>query len=108
SEDVISRLRKMSGEFASQRQAALAGDGVDDEPGNAEWDLAPVADELLQLEAKHASNKPVNDSRRMLVRKKRAAELARLMDAERVLRDHADALTDPAKVFVALEREGVR
>jgi hypothetical protein len=44
----------------------------------------------------------------MLVRKKRAFELARLLDAQGMLRRHARSLTDPAAVFAALDREEVR
>ena len=69
---------------------------------------APVDDEVLNLEAKHASNAPVNNSRRMLVRKKRAFELARLLDASRVLTASRDALTDPDTAFATMEREEIR
>lgn len=107
--DVISRLRKLSGEFASQRQSALTGEELDDEVAfGSAWDAAPVGEEFLQLEAKHASNKSVHDSRRMLVRKKRAAELARLLDAELVIQENAGPLSDPARVFLTLAQEGVR
>ena len=69
---------------------------------------APVDDNVLDLEPKYASNATVNNSRRMLVRKKRASELARLLDARCVLTANRGALTDPATTFAAMEREEVR
>ena len=106
--EVIDRLRRLSKEFAAQRQEALAGSGesgVATTPGFAE---APVDDAVLDLEAKHSSNAPVNESRRMLVRKKRAFELARLLDAQRILGARRDNLTDPDTALATLEVEEVR
>ncbi len=109
-QEMIDRLRHLSREFAAKRQEALArsredGDIVGLAPGAA---TAPVDDDVLNLEAKHASNAPVNNSRRMLVRKKRAFELARLLDAARVLAASRQTLTDPTTAFATLEREEVR
>ena len=110
-QETIDRLRHLSREFAARRQAALTGslDGddapADLDPGGAG---APVDDDVLDLEAKHASNAPVNNSRRMLVRKKRAFELARLLDASRTLAAHRATLTDPTAALAAMEREEVR
>ena len=104
----IDRLRHLTREFAARRQEALARDRdhvdvvMGPDPG------APVDDDVLNLEAKHASNAPVNNSRRMLVRKKRAFELARLLDASRILAASRDTLTDPATAFAAMEREKIR
>ena len=81
---IVERLRLLAAEFASRRQDALAGRGSDDiASGIAARDI-PVADDVLDLEAKHSTNARIQDSRRMLVRKKRALELARLLDARRV------------------------
>jgi|SRR5579859_885963 len=108
-ESLVSRLRRLSGEFANHRQTALAGgDFEGDMLDSSEWDAAPVAEELLQLEAKHASNKPIHDSRRMLVRKKRAAELSRLLEAELIIKDSAEQLGRADTVFATLEQESVR
>ena len=82
---IAERLRRLSREFASQRHEALAGRSDGDESATPAADV-PVDDDVLALEAKHSSNHPVHNSRRMLVRKKRAFELARLLDARRVLR----------------------
>ena len=108
-QETIDRLRHLTKEFAARRQEALAREGDDgsvaSDPAGA---AAPVDDDVLNLEAKHASNAPVNNSRRMLVRKKRAFELARLLDASRILTASRDALTDPGAVFATMEREEIR
>ncbi|MET2833052.1 Druantia anti-phage system protein DruA [Mesorhizobium shangrilense] len=108
---VIDRLRRMSQEFADQRQVALS-QGDDDSYDlsllHDPWSDAPVGDEVLQLEAKHTTNKRVHDSRRMLVRKKRAFELSRLLDAQRVLLAYQGLLCDPARAISALESEDIR
>ena len=110
-QETIDRLRHLSREFAARRQEALARLGDDGDAASG-LDLgtagAPVDEDVLNLEAKHASNAPVNNSRRMLVRKKRAFELARLLDASRILAASRETLTDPATVFAAMEREEIR
>src|SRR5262249_38715600 len=86
----IDRLKRRIEEFARQRQAAVSQTGEDTHLAEtiAEleegWVEAPVSDRVLALEGKHAGNKPFHESRRMLVRKKRAFELARLLDAKRL------------------------
>ena len=108
-QETLDRLRHLTREFAARRQEALAHDGVDGDPASDPiTGSAPVDDDVLNLEAKHASNAPVNNSRRMLVRKKRAFELARLLDASRILTANHDALTDPGTAFATMEREEVR
>ena len=108
SAQVIEHLRYLGRDFASRRQEALAGrghDGIDS--GAAPADI-PVDDDLLELEAKHSTNARVQGSRRMLVRKKRALELARLLDARRVLAASRKSLSDPSKIFAEVEQEEVR
>ena len=110
-EAVIDRLRRMSEEFASRRRVALSqtSDGVEDVTVlNDSWSHAPVDEEVLHLESKHSTNRPVHESRSMLVRKKRAFELSRLLDAQRVLLANETLLADPASVSAALERDDVR
>lgn len=104
--EVVSRLRALSREFAVYRQQALAGgEGtLADGPGVE----IPLDDEYLELESKHATNEPVHRSRRMLVAKKRAFELARLLDARRVLDRNRAVLSDPSTVLVAMERDELR
>ena len=103
--DVIGRLRHLSLEFAVRRQDVLAGRG--NMPGDISDDV-PVDDDVLALEAKHTSNTPVHHSRRMLVRKKRAFELARLLDASRVLTASMEDLTSPDTALSTIDREEVR
>ena len=104
--ETVARLRALSREFASHRQQALAG-GDDSRPDVFAADI-PVDEEYLDLEAKHTSNAPVHRSRRMLVGKKRAFELARLLDARRLLEENRRMLSDPATVMAAMEGEEVR
>ena len=68
----------------------------------------PVDDDVLRLENKHSTNRRVQESRRMLVRKKRALELARLLDARRVIVENRDSITDPSRFFIAMEQDEVR
>lgn len=105
---VVERLRHRSREFASRRQEALADhkDGDDDHvPSEACSTDVPVDDDVLALEAKHSSNAAIQDSRRMLVRKKRAFELARLLDARRVLAASRGALTDPGTALRVIRQQ---
>lgn len=102
---VIKRLRHLSNEFAALRQEALAGQVTDDASIDSE---IPVDDEVLNLEVKHSSNGRVQRSRRMLVRKKRAFELARLLDSRRVLTANRRELVDPETALGVIHREEVR
>lgn len=104
---VAERLRCLSRDFASHRQEALAGRSGGAAGAALSADV-PVDDGVLDLEARHSSNHPVHNSRRMLVRKKRAFELARLLDARRILTAKREALVDPANVFATLEQADVR
>lgn len=107
---IVERLRHLGREFASRRQEALAGRGNGAAGVASETPSAnvPVDDDVLDLEAKHSSNIPVHNSRRMLVRKKRAFDLARLLDARRVLTAKREAILDPETVLAALEQEDLR
>ena len=109
---VVEHLRHRSREFAFRRQEALARPRDGDDDTGASDTLStdvPVDDDVLALEDKHSSNAPIQESRRMLVGKKRAFELARLLDARRVLAASRDALTDPATALrVIQEQEEVR
>ena len=109
-QEVVQRLRYLGREFASRRQALLA-DLPDADEGIASQAVMtdlPVDDEVLNLEAKHSSNARVHNSRRMLVRKKRALDLARLLDARRVLTSNSEALAEPATALAAIDRNEVR
>ena len=107
---VVERLRRLGREFAWRRQEALTTGGDGDEGIVSETDSGdvPVDDDLLDPEGKYSSNIPVHNSRRMLVRKKRAFELARLLEARRILAANREAVVDPATALVAIEQEEVR
>ncbi len=105
---VVERLRHRSREFASRRHEALADrkDGDDDRiPSETRSMDVPVDDDVLDLEAKHSSNAAIQDSRRMLVRKKRAFELARLLDARRVLVANREVLTDSGTALRVIRQQ---
>ena len=104
--EVVARLRALSREFASYRQDALAG-GEEGQTDALRADV-PVDEAYLDLESKHATNAPVHNSRRMLVGKKRAFELARLLDARRTLEANRQVLSDPATALVAMEGDELR
>ena len=109
--EVIERLRHLSREFATQRQHALAdpdGEYRATSPADPTATEAPVADAVLNLERKHATNTRLNNSRRMLVRKKRAAELSRLLEARCLLVASREALSNPDTAFEALEADELR
>ncbi len=98
-EAVIERLKRRAAEFATRREEILA---TPDQPQtlneleeNGYADPA-VSDDVLKLEAKVFGNEKMNAARRALTAKKRAAELARLLQARRVLRHHRDHLVSPA------------
>ena len=108
---VVEHLRQLSREFAAQRQHSLAdpdGKYRASTFGDALAAEAPVADSVLNLEPKHSSNIRINNSRRMLIRKKRASELARLLDARRTLDAKREILTSPDTVFNALDADETR
>jgi hypothetical protein len=107
---LIDGLRRRSGQFAEIRRDALGvvsrGHEVPDYEQDWESDLPPVSDEVLALD------KPLNDrakthARRMLIAKKRAAELARLLDAKLVLMRNAVELADPKSLVACTAREEV-
>lgn len=106
--ETIGRLRHVSEQLASERQSVLSSeDRAATQPSRIAARV-PVSQDVLALEARHSATHPVHDSRPILIRKKRAFELARLLEARRVLRECEEDFTDPAIVFEVLEREGVR
>ena len=111
-EAVVDRLRRLSREFANHRHSVLAqtaSSSVEEGKAIDDWHpYAPVDEVVLDLEAKHTTNKPVHDSRRMLIRKKRAFELARLIDAKLQLTSSRQRLTNPETVYTVLDREEIR
>lgn len=99
---LIDSLRRRSGQFAEIRRDALevisknrdVPDLVQDYE-SSQLGQPPVSDEVLQLEDKPLTDRAMTHARRMLVAKKRAAELARLLDAKLTLLRHAAAFDDP-------------
>lgn len=105
---LIAHLRHLGRDFASRRHDALAGHGGEQIDSGINPADIPVDDDVLELEPKYSTNARLQGSRRMLVRKKRATELARLLDARRVLVSSRHSITDPSTVLIIIEQEEVR
>jgi hypothetical protein len=126
---LIARLQRQAREFAAERQQALkecaeadrAGTPlvlqeteavyrVTNDPTNGAPPLTPpVSLELLNLEGKTAREGTAETrARRLLVAKKRAFELARLLKAKATLLAARATITDPAKLARAILREETR
>ncbi|HUY91798.1 MAG TPA: Druantia anti-phage system protein DruA [Pirellulales bacterium] len=105
-EVVIERLRRRSAEFAERRQdvlQAISGETTNSpkylqEMETCDADLPPVKVALLELEGRAINDENKLRSRQMLVAKKRAFELSRLLQARLTLQREADRLTDPAAI----------
>jgi hypothetical protein len=106
--EIVARLRRRSKEFATSRKDALTellGDDVPQtmqETEAGEYGAPPDSEEVLSLEAKVHAMKDFRKSRQLMVAKKRAFELARLLQARFRLRAAREDLVDPARVLAAL------
>jgi hypothetical protein len=114
---VIARLRRRAQEFDSLRDETLRElsrslSGTDVPLTVQEGELVeeshpPVADEMLLLEAKPATNPIMQKARRHLIARKRAALLADLLQARMIIAEHESALTDQDQIFSVLQRDDV-
>lgn len=107
---VITRLRHAARDFDQRRDATLR----QIEQGKVAEDLAPgvtghppVDDAVLNLEPKPASNPTMQQARRFLVARKRAALLVELLQARLTLTSNRDDLTSPDALPKAIIREPV-
>ena len=113
-QQLIDSLRRRSGQFAEIRRDALEAisrsrdvpDLVQDYESNGA-DAPPVSDEVLALEDKPLTDRAMTHARRMLVAKKRAAELARLLDAKLTLLGNAAAFVDPKVLSLCVAKEAM-
>lgn len=108
--ELIARLRRRGDEFASARADILENFTVEtpliiQETEDLEYAMPPVSDVVLRLEAKVFGDPKTDSVRRAMVAKKRAAELARLLQARIVFRKWRALFCDPATVRATLERE---
>lgn len=116
-DDVIARLQRRANEFASRRADALrevaeaASAGVPlavQETEQLDYRLPPVSRAMLELEGKRApKDTPETFARQLLVAKKRAFELARLLRARLALAAQRDELTNPATTATAVGDEEI-
>jgi len=98
-EDVIERLKRRASEFATKREEVLSATDFPLTLNELEEhsDATPsVSEEVLSLEAKFIGNEKMNAARSALIVKKRASELARILQARLVLREHRERLLSPA------------
>lgn len=114
---VIARLQRRASEFAAERKQTLKESAEADRAGaplvlqetEASYgasEMPPVSLGVLNLEGKTArEGTRETRARRLLVAKKRAFELARLLKAKAALLAARDALTDPATLAAAILRE---
>jgi uncharacterized protein DUF4338 len=111
---LIDSLRRQSGQFAEIRRDALEvisksrdiPDLVQDYESNHAGH-PPVSDEVLALEDLPLSDRAMTHARRMLVAKKRAAELARLLDAKLTLVRNASAFVNPKSLAPCVTKEEI-
>lgn len=114
---VIDHLQRRSSEFASQREQSLRDRADADRAGTiemiqdieAQYGEPPVSLNVLNLEGKraHAGTHDTR-ARQLLVAKKRAFELARLLKAKAALKRFAERLHDPVTVSAALVADELR
>ena len=114
-EDLIAKLQRRADEFASRREEALrdvaqaAAAGVPlalQETEQPDYAVPPVSLAVLELEGKRApKDAPETLARRLLVAKKRAFEISRLLRASLILVQHRAALTDPVMTASALKND---
>lgn len=107
-ENVISRLQRQADEFSNRREDALREVALASSAGVplvltetevTQYDGPPVSLDVLELEGRRAhSNAPQTVARQLLVAKKRAFELARLLRARLILRRNWESLVEPSRV----------
>ncbi|MEN3369534.1 MAG: hypothetical protein V7609_1677 [Verrucomicrobiota bacterium] len=109
-EEIVARLRRRAEEFASRRADALK--GLDEtnplvvqELEELEYGEPPVSDDVLGLEAKVFGEEKIDRARRAMVAKKRAALIARSLQARLTLRRHWTTFVEPATTLATLTRE---
>jgi hypothetical protein len=112
---IVDALRRRSGHFSEIRRDALESISesreVPDEIEDyelSESELPPVSDKVLRLEDTPLSNAAMTQARRMLVARKRSAELARLLDARLVMRSVRAQFESPDAVTRCLESDSAR
>lgn len=112
--DVVDRLRRRSAEFAERRHEALqdmAREREDEQPlclqetESAGYLVPPVARKLLELEGRPVRGGAEQEARANLVRKKRAFELARLLQARLTFQREASRMIDPTAIENLLRNE---
>lgn len=108
--EIISNLQRTSEIFAKLRQEALKGN-IPLDSDNSQFyyfegqkiEKPPVNQDFLDLDFKTPSNKILFESRKLLIAKKRAAELGRLIYARYYLRHYRDSFIYSSKTLEILD-----
>jgi hypothetical protein len=111
--EIVARLRRRVQEFAANRQEALEEMYDGDQPLSLQETEAgpygvPLAEKVLKLEEKVHVQPEFRKARAAMVAKKRAFELARLLQARLRLREIKDAFLDPQRTADVLYLEETR
>lgn len=113
-ENVIARLRRASEAFATERGSILASLIADSQPITfqemeaGEYASPPISDDILEIDSGADASPQKREARKKLIAKKRALELAKLLQGKLTLRAYESQLLDPALVVSALSREDVQ
>jgi hypothetical protein len=109
-EEIVARLRRRADEFAFRREEVLK-DLHEDIPlviqelETLASDEPPVSEEVLGLERKLSGKARLDRARRAMVAKKRAALIARALQARLTLRRHNAVFCNPTTVRATLLRK---
>ncbi len=111
--ETIAKLRRRAQSFDRLRDEVLqelhkGSDGpIHVAEMEADYDQPPVSDEMLLLEGKPSVDPMMQQARRHLVARKRAALLAELLHARLTLAEQREGLLNPEKLADTLKREDV-
>jgi hypothetical protein len=109
---IVLRLRRTASEFASQRLEILK-DGDSEQFLNLQELEQPssetpqVSDEVLNLEAKVSGDPKMDAVRRAMIIKKRAAELAKLLQARLILHENRSVFVNPETCLRLAQRDDI-
>lgn len=109
-EEIVARLKRRAAGFAGQRQSLLSTSESPlcvQELEDVEYGMPEVSDDVLSLEEKVFGDAKMDAARRALTAKKRAAELARLLQARLVFQKQRDKLLSPGAAAAAYATEAV-
>jgi len=114
SEDTIAKLRRASDAFATERGSILASLIEEPQPMTlqemeaGEYASPPISEDILSIEPGAVGTPQKREARKKLIAKKRALELAKLLQAKLTLQRFESHLLDPERALSAFSREEVQ